>query len=83
MAGAAVLERFFNAREGAEVALDTVVSAMKLYNDWKFRDQAKGVKQKLDALSDKNSDEAKKLTERSQALLANILTEEMKPKNGA
>lgn len=83
MASAAVLERFFNAREGAEVALDTVVSAMKLYNDWKFRDQAKGVKQKLDALSDKNSDEAKKLTERYQALLANILTEEMKPKNGA
>jgi hypothetical protein len=37
MAGAAVLERFFNLREGAEAGLEAFGDAMKLYNDWQFR----------------------------------------------
>jgi hypothetical protein len=78
-ASATILEKFFNVKDGTEAVLDTLLESMKLLSDSKFRSQADAVKRKLDA-SPPGSDEAKALKDRYDALLANILTDTMKPK---
>jgi hypothetical protein len=78
-ASAAVMEKFFNLKDGTETAIDTLVSAVQLYNDSKYRSQADSVKQKLDAAA-AGSDEAKALQERYNPLLANIQNDALKPK---
>jgi hypothetical protein len=75
---ATLLEKFYTIKDGAEAAVETLVDAMTLYSDSRFRLQADSVKRKLDA-APKNSAEAEALKARYDALLANILNEAMKP----
>ncbi len=79
VASAAVMQKFFNVKESGEATLDTVVEAMKLFNDSKFRAQVDAVDRKLSAI-DPASSEFQELTERRKALAANILTDVLRPK---
>jgi hypothetical protein len=81
-ASAAVMERFFSVKEGSEAIVDTLVDALKLYNDSQFRAQADVVKKSLDAATP-DSDQRKKLQERYNALVANILSDVLKPVSSA
>ena len=79
MASSALLEKFYNVKDGSEVAIDTVVEAMKLLNDSKFRSQVDAVDRKLAGI-DIDSEEGKALKEKRAALAANILNDVLKPK---
>ena len=78
-ASSSVMQKFFNVKEGGQVAMDTLVDALKLYNDAKFRSQADELKKRLDGAAD-GSDEEKALQARYAALIANITNDVMKPK---
>ena len=47
VASAAVLQRFFQLQDGAQVAIDTVVQGLQLASDLKYRDQALSLKAKI------------------------------------
>ena len=79
-ASAAVMQKFFNLKDGAEAAIDALVEGMKLFNDSRFRAQVDAIDKKLAGGIDPNSAEGKELAERRQALAANILNDLMKPK---
>lgn len=81
-ASAAIMQRFFNVKEGSEVLMDTLVDALKLYSDSKFRAQADAVKTSINELP-ANSDARKALQDRYDALIANILTDALKPSRTA
>src|SRR5262249_33642301 len=51
-ASATVMQKFFNVKDGGQVAMDTLVDALKLYNDSKFRSRADEVKKSLDGVAD-------------------------------
>ena len=77
-ATAALLERFLQQKDGSEVVISTVVDAIKLYNDVRFRREADGLTRQLPL--DKNSEEYKTLDKKINALLANIGEPLLKPK---
>jgi hypothetical protein len=80
---AAQLERFFSAKEGAEVAVDTLLESVKLFNDVRFRTQADALKKRIDRdCAGSDTEECRKLREKYQALLDNILTDSLKPSAG-
>jgi hypothetical protein len=47
MASAAIMQKFFNVKDGTEAVIDTVVDAMKLYNNSRFRAQVDAIDKKL------------------------------------
>lgn len=75
---AATLDRFFGARQGSEVAIDGFLSAMRLWNDFNFRTEAERIAQKLSQANLQDA-ERQALLIRHRALLANILTDELRP----
>jgi len=77
IATAAVLKQFFSMRDGAEASIDAMISAFRLANDLKYRQEAKS----LQAAIAVESDQKKKgeLTARLEAVNKNILTTELKP----
>jgi hypothetical protein len=79
VASAAVLQRFFEAPDGGQVAIDTVVQGLKYVSDFKYREQAIKLR---DRLAERDLDEPTKKQLQSQldATLKNILTDELKPK---
>jgi hypothetical protein len=80
---AAQLERFLSAKDGAEVAVDTLLESLKLFNDVRFRSQADALKRKIDRdCADSDSEECRKLKERHRALLDNVLSDTLKPAGG-
>jgi hypothetical protein len=79
MASSALMQKFYNIKDGTEAALDTVVEAMKLFNDSKFRAKVDAIDKKLAGI-DLNSPEGKDLGEKRNAFAANILNDVMKPK---
>lgn len=79
MASSALMQKFYNIKDGTEAAIDTVVEAMKLFNDSKYRAQVDMIDKKLVGV-DPNSLEGKELTEKRKALTANIMNDLMKPK---
>jgi hypothetical protein len=80
---AAQLERFLSAKDGAEVAVDTLLESLKLFNDVRFRSQADALKRKIDRdCADSDSEECRKLKERHRALLDNVLSDTLKPAVG-
>jgi hypothetical protein len=81
MAGAALLERFYNLKEGSEVGMDTLIESTKLFTDSKFRAQADAIGKTLASMP-ADSDEARRLRTRRDALLANILSPALKPSEG-
>lgn len=76
VATAEVLKQFFSMRDGAEASVEALLSAFKLANDLKFRDQAKELAASMEA----EPDPAKKsgMQKRLDALKKNILSPELK-----
>jgi hypothetical protein len=78
-ATAALLERFLQQKDGSEVVINSIVDAVKLYSDLRFRKEADRMKSELEGL-DKNSEQYKALQKKIEALLANIGEQLLKPK---
>jgi hypothetical protein len=75
-ASASVLKQFFNMRDGSEASIEAIMAGMKLVNDLKFREEA----QKLERAVEKATGEDKaKLQKRLDAVVKNILSEELRP----
>jgi hypothetical protein len=77
-ASAAQLDKFYNIHDGSSQPLGTLVDALKLYNDMKFREKASNAAERLTGM-DKNSEEYKKLLAQYNAYSNNIGTKELKP----
>jgi hypothetical protein len=77
VASADVLQRFFQAQDGAQVAVDTVVQGLQLVSDLKYRDQAQKLQAKLAAApaADKPA-----IQQQLDAVLNNISMDALKPK---
>lgn len=71
MASASLLGRFVSQKQGSEVMMDTVLSAMKLYNDFTYRKKAEDLQQQIAALP-AASEVRKKLEDQFAALNASI-----------
>jgi hypothetical protein len=79
-ATAALLEKFLNQKEGSEVLIGSIVDAVKVFNDVRFRREADRLSGELKNL-DANSEQAKALQKKIAALLANVGDELLKPKS--
>jgi hypothetical protein len=71
LAGASVLGRFFNQKDGSEVAMDTALDAVKLLNDLTYRKKAEETKARLASLPD-GSPDRQKLQDALKAFNTNI-----------
>ena len=76
-ASAAVLERFFNVKEGADQPLEPLLDAARIYSDLRFRREANEVRRRLELLATE-SPERPRLEERLHALSLNISNEELR-----
>lgn len=77
-ASAAMLSRFLSQKEGSEVALEAITDAFKLYNDFRYRQEADRLQKEIEKLP-ADSDERKKLEARRKAVTDNILQDLLKP----
>lgn len=75
---AALLERFYNVKEGKEQSLDILMEALSLYNDVKYRSEADKVTKALSKLDPKSADYTK-LKEKYDALVKNIGKDLLRP----
>ncbi len=76
-ASAAVLQKFFQMKDGAQATIDTVVGGIKLLSDFKYREQAVELKEQIAQMkegTDKSAAQA-----RYDALLTNISNATLKP----
>jgi hypothetical protein len=71
LVSSSVLGRFFNQKENSEVAMDTILDAVKLANDLTFRKKAEETKAKLAQLPS-NDPQRKTLEEALKAFNENI-----------
>jgi hypothetical protein len=71
MASASLLGRFVGQKQGSEVMMDSVLSAMKLYNDFTYRKKAEDLQQQLAGLAPDN-ELRKKLQNQVEALNTSI-----------
>jgi len=76
-ASAAILERFFGVKDRQSVPINTLIDAIKLYNDVQFRKEADRLDQKIARLPD--GDEKNKLREKRNAYVKNILEDILNP----
>jgi hypothetical protein len=76
-ATAALLERFLQQKDGSEVVIGTIVDAIRLYNDVRFRREADRLTAQLP--SNQDSAEYKTLKKKIDALLANVGEQLLKP----
>lgn len=77
VASAEMLQRFKLSETGQSSGIDDLLDLMTIISDVKFRNEALGVKQKITA--DLSADEKKKLQDRYDALVKNIIKSELKP----
>lgn len=77
-ASAALLDRFLGLSERQEKPLGPLLDALKLYNDWKFRQKADELAAQL-AGPDQDVNERKKTLEAYGAAVANIQNDLLKP----
>jgi hypothetical protein len=78
-ATAALLERFLQQKDGSELVISSIVDAVKLYSDFRFRKEADRLASELEGM-DPNSDQAVALKTKIDALLANVGEQLLKPK---
>ena len=71
LASAGLLGRFFGQKQGTEVVMDSLLSAVKLYNDFTYRMKAEELQQQIATLPATN-DARKKLQQQIDALNASI-----------
>ncbi|WP_448670439.1 hypothetical protein [Pseudoxanthomonas mexicana] len=81
-ASANLLQRFYNIRENGQTQADSLIEALKLFNDARYRDDAQDI---LDLIATGHlSDEEKaKLQARYEAIIKNIGNKEFIPKQQA
>jgi hypothetical protein len=77
-ATAALLERFLQQKDGSDVVISTIVDAVKLYNDVRFRREADRLKEQLGGVN-ANSPEGQALKKKMDAMLANVGEQLLKP----
>jgi hypothetical protein len=79
VASAAVLQRFFEMQDGAQIAIDTVVQGLQFVSDFKYREQAVALQARL---GDPGFDASTKqqLEKQLDAALKNIVTDALRPK---
>lgn len=77
-ASAALMQEFYNVREGGETDADILITALKFYNDFHFRKEADKLKDEINALP-ADSEKRKKLEARLEAIKKNIQSKEFKP----
>jgi len=73
---AAVLSRFFGIKEGQAQPLESLLDAIKLYNDFNFRQGIERLDRRMAELPD--GEEKTRLMKEREALAKNILTELLK-----
>lgn len=71
LVSASVLGRFFNQKDGSEVAMDTALDAVKLLNDLTYRKKAEETKNRLASLA-QDSPDRQKLQDALKTFNANI-----------
>jgi len=77
LASTSLLGRFFSQKEGSEVALDSVLGAVKLYNDLSYRKKSEEIRQRLSGMKPDNKD-YKTLLDQYAAFDANISEERLR-----
>lgn len=77
-ASAALLERFYNIREDSQTTADVLIQALKLYNDFSYRNDADALAKRLKDGS-LPEEERKSLQARYEAIVKNILSDLFKP----
>jgi hypothetical protein len=75
-ASAALLDQFFTIKDGTEHTTQTLLDAMRIYNDWKYRKEADGLKEDL-AKATAGTPEYGRLAQKLKASQANILNKEL------
>lgn len=75
-ASAAILSRFFGIKDGQAQPLGSLLDAIKLYNDFNFRQEIERLDKQIAGLPD--GDEKTSLMKKREALAKNILTELLK-----
>ena len=78
-ATAALLERFLQQKDGSDVVINSIVEAVKLYSDLRFRKEADRLAGQLEALDPASAPYAT-LKKKIDALLANVGEQLLKPK---
>jgi hypothetical protein len=78
-ASAILLQRFYGIGDNQEKPLDDLMEALKVYNDWRFRQRADRMAEELQGLR-KGSSEYKQMKKEYDATVANILNKALKPK---
>jgi hypothetical protein len=59
LASASILNQFFSQQDGTEASLDTILNAVKLYNDLSYRKKAEDAKDQMSSLQPTDPDYAK------------------------
>jgi hypothetical protein len=77
VAAAAVLQTFFNVRDGSQAGIETVVGALSVFSDLQYRKQADTLKEELAATPDGPAKES--LQKQYDAAVANIVEQALKP----
>lgn len=77
VASATVLARFFQMKDGAETAIDTLVSAVGIYSDLKYRRQADQLKAQIASTAD--AAQKAKLQATLDAVVKNIAESALRP----
>jgi hypothetical protein len=77
-ASAAILERFFGIKDKQAQSMDTLMDAIKLYNDVRFRRDADRLDDQIAKLPD--GEEKSRLKEKRDAYVKNIMEDILRPK---
>jgi hypothetical protein len=77
-ASAALLKRFYHLGDGQQQPIDTLLEAVKLYNDWQYRNKADKANKELKSLKEGTEAYKKKKAE-YDAYLANIMNDLLQP----
>lgn len=78
-ASANLLQRFYNIRENGQTQADSLIEALKLFNDARYRDDAQDILD-LIATGHLSDEEKSKLQARYEAIIKNIANKEFIPK---
>ncbi|MBI1815197.1 MAG: hypothetical protein HYR72_09485 [Deltaproteobacteria bacterium] len=79
-ASADQLNRFFNIADNSSKPITEIVEGLRLFNDLAYRRKADDLNAKLASIADKNSKDYTSTKEAYDAAIANIQSQEMKPK---
>lgn len=78
VASAAVLQRFFQVKDGQQAAVDAVVEGLRLVSDLKYRTRADELKKQVATIED-DAARKKKLQDELAAVMKNIQQPELRP----